>query len=410
MVVAAVIVVSDSDLSPLTLFGGLSLLKRAVLTAQKAGATTCYVSLGGESAWLRQELVGDARITNQIVWGLPEPSIVSAADRDHLWLLYPVDALFRHPLALQLAGTDTQGRLQVLPDANGAPLLVVGSGSEVVSMCQRLARQNSFAQAVSEETGETKKISSPQGHFLDCLRTVDDTPRLEHAMLRSLENSKDGVVDTYLNRKFSRPITRWLLRTPLTPNQITLLACSLSIVGGLCFLPGGYWGPLFGALLLQLSAVLDCCDGEVARIKFMESPLGDTLDIVCDTIGAIAIFLGIGAAVWQNGGSAYALPLGGVLAVGGALSFPFVTLAEKTEDAGRQRGGWEDTLIHNLLIGLTNRDYSLLIIAGALAGRLSWFLWGAAVGSHVFWMFLAWLLFRAGRFGLLRTMRGGRKG
>lgn len=410
MVVAAVIVASDSDLSPFTSFGGLSLLKRAVLTAQKAGAATCYVHLGGEPAWLRQEIAGDSRITCTIVWGLPDPDDASALDSNSSWLLYPIDALFRHSLILQVTGTDTQANLRALSDGQGVPLLVLGARAEIVSICQRLAQEHSFAHAINESAEEIQRITLPQGHFLACLRAGVDTPRLEHAMLRSLENSKDGVVDTYLNRKFSRPLTRWLLRTPFSPNQITLLACGLSILGGLCFVPGGYWGPLCGALLLQLSAVLDCCDGEVARIKFMESPLGDTLDIVCDTIGAIAIFLGIGVAVWKNGGSEYALALGGVLAAGGALSFPFVTLAEKTEEAGKQRGGWEDSLIHNLLIGLTNRDYSLLIIACALAGQLSVFLWGAAIGAHVFWIFLAWLLLRAGRFELFRSLRRRRRG
>jgi phosphatidylglycerophosphate synthase len=410
MVVAAVIVASDSDLSPLTSFGGLSLLKRAVLTAQRAGAATCYVNLGGESPALRQELEGDPRITSQVRWGLPDSSVISATDRDQFWLLYPVDAIFRHPFVLHLAATIARDKLTVIPDTNSAPVFVLGPKARVAPVCQSLGHRNSFAQALLEDTEETNWISPPQGHFCGRLRMEDDNAWLEHAMLRSLENSKDGVVDTYFNRKFSRLITRWLLRTPLTPNQITLLACSLSILGASCFVPGGYWGPLLGALLLQLSAVLDCCDGEVARIKFMESPLGNTLDIVCDTIGAIAIFLGIGVAVWKNGGSDYALVLGGVLAAGGVLSFPFVTLAEKTEDAGKQRGGWEDTLIHSLLLSLTNSDYSLLVIASAVVGQLSWFLWGAAVGSHVFWMFLAWLLFRAGRFSLLRTKGKGREG
>jgi phosphatidylglycerophosphate synthase len=409
MVVAAVIVSSDSNLSPLTVFGGLSLLKRAVLTAQRAGATTCYLSLGGEPAWLRQELAGDSRITSQVVWDLPDHDSIPKADLDQQWMLYPVDAIFRHPLVLQLTRTKAQEELTVILDSHDLPALILGPGTEVASIGKFLARHNSVPQALHNGTRAVQKMAPPQGHFLECLQTVDDAPRLERAMLRSLENSKDGVVDTYLNRKFSRPITRWLLRTPLTPNQITLLACSLGIVGALCFVPGGYWGPVFGALLLQLSTVLDCCDGEVARMKCLESSWGDTLDIVCDTIGSVAIFLGIGAAVWRNGDSAPALLLGGVLAVGGALSFPFVTLAEKTEDAGKQRGGWEDTLIHSLLIGLTTRDYSLLIIASAVAGQLSWFLWGAAVGSHVFWMFLAWLLFRAGRFSLLCTKRKGKE-
>jgi hypothetical protein len=140
----------------------------------------------------------------------------------------------------------------------------------------------------------------------------------------------------------------------------------------------------------------------------MESALGDTLDIVCDMVGAVAIFLGLGVAVWQNGATSHALSLAGLLALGGVLSFPLVTLAEKTEEAGKRRGGWEDTVIDKVLISLTNRDFSILILASALVGQLSWFLWGAAIGAHVFWLLLTWLLFRAGRFALVHRVWEGK--
>jgi phosphatidylglycerophosphate synthase len=174
----------------------------------------------------------------------------------------------------------------------------------------------------------------------------------------------------------------------------------------LCFFRGGYWGPVLGALLLQFSVVLDCCDGEIARVKFMESPLGDWLDIVCDTIVSIAIFLGVGVAVWRDGTVQHALVLAGILTVGGALSFPFVTFAEKTEAMGDRRNGWEDLVIKKLLSSLTTRDFSVVVVVSAVIGKLHWFLWGAALGAHVFWLFLAWLLFRAGRFAELTNMWG----
>jgi hypothetical protein len=88
--------------------------------------------------------------------------------------------------------------------------------------------------------------------------------------------------------------------------------------------------------------------------------------------------------------------------LGGVLAFPLVTLAEKTEEAGNRRGGWEDALIKKLLASLTTRDFSVLIVASALTGQLGWFLWGAAIGAQVFWLSLAWLLFRAGRFAWVR--------
>jgi hypothetical protein len=141
----------------------------------------------------------------------------------------------------------------------------------------------------------------------------------------------------------------------------------------------------------------------------MESPLGDWLDIVCDTVVNIAIFLGIGVAVWRDGVSHHALALAGLLAVGGFLAFPLVTLAEKTEETGERRGGWEDRLIKKLLASLTTRDFSILIVLSAVTGKFLWFLWGAAIGAQVFWLSLAWLLFRAGRFEQVRNVRERRE-
>ncbi|MGE0679971.1 MAG: CDP-alcohol phosphatidyltransferase family protein [Candidatus Binatia bacterium] len=404
MITVAVIVASDSGIAPLFQFGGLSLLKRAVLTAQKTGAVTCHILIPDTKFALRQELEGDPRITSRIVWGLtaipPDDSVEHASS----WLVFSLDTLFRQPLVQHLAEIVTPGQSFVVADRESTPLLLWVTETHARRLYQALVQEQSLGKAVVCVHRELIQLSLPPEHFLCRLQTEAAVAALEYALLRSLENSKDGIVDVYLNRKFSRPLTRGFLHTPITPNQITILAGVMSVLGAACFLFGGYFGPLFGALLLQFSGVLDCCDGEVARIKFMESPLGDTLDIVCDTIGAITIFLGIGAAVWKNGGSEFALTLGGVLALGGALSFPLVTLAERTEEEGNRRGGWEDALIHTLVTGLTNRDYSILILASALVGQLSWFLWGAAFGSHVFWVCLAWLLFRAGRFARLRSL------
>jgi hypothetical protein len=73
-------------------------------------------------------------------------------------------------------------------------------------------------------------------------------------------------------------------------------------------------------------------------------------------------------------------------------------LAEKTEAMGDRRGGWEDELMKRLIASLTTRDVSVVIFVSALTGKLLWFLWGAAIGAHVFWLLLIWLLWRAGRF------------
>ena len=409
MITMALIVVSGGGVSPLTQLGGLSLVKRAVLTAQKAGAATCWIVADPGRDELRHELRSDPRITSRVVWGQLNVAAMPATEQQGSCLVFATDTIFRHSLAEKLCRQAASGGTVAVTDAAGVAVLALTAGSFVPRIYAELAQGKSLPETTVLAGSEKTHPGSARSHFVRRLNSTADLARVEQDLLLSLENPRDGRVDTYFNRKLSRPITRWLLRTPLSPNHITLLSGAVGVLGALCFLPGGYWGPLLGALLLQFSVVLDCCDGEVARVKFMESPLGDWLDIVCDTVVHIAVFLGMGVAVWRNGATSHALALAGALAVGGALAFPLVTLAEKTEEAGNRRGGWEDNVIKKLLASLTTRDFSVLIVAGALIGRLEWFLWGAAVGAHVFWLSLAWLLFRAGRFAGVRRVWEGKE-
>jgi len=402
MINMAVIVVSSGGVSPLTQLGGLSLVKRAVLTAQKAGVATCGIVTAADQEELRHELQNDPRVTSRVVWG--QLDLAGMPEQESSCLVFAADTIFHHPLAQHLYQQATSGRTVAVTDAAGVPVLALTACSCVPQICAELTQGKSLPETTVLARSEKVQTGAAPSHFVRRLTMDSDLARVEQDLLLSLENPRDGQVDTYFNRKLSRLITRWLLRTPLSPNHITVLSGTVGVLGALCFLPGGYWGPLLGALLLQFSVVLDCCDGEVARVKFMESPLGDWLDIVCDTVVHIAIFLGMGVAVWRNGATSHALALAGILAVGGALAFPLVTLAEKTEEAGNRRGSWEDILIKKLLASLTTRDFSVLIVASALTGQLAWFLWGAAIGAQVFWLSLAWLLFRAGRFAWVRRV------
>src|SRR5215510_8049839 len=102
MVVAAVIVGPNGGLSPLWSFGGLSLCKRAVLTAQKAGASRCHLHIAGDISAVRQELEHDPRITSQLVWSLNKEASPPTIEPETCWLVYPVNSIFRHPLVAAL--------------------------------------------------------------------------------------------------------------------------------------------------------------------------------------------------------------------------------------------------------------------------------------------------------------------
>ncbi len=203
---------------------------------------------------------------------------------------------------------------------------------------------------------------------------------------------QDGFVDRYFNRKLSGPLTQVFMKTPLTPNQITLIAFGVGLGSAFCFLIGEYYYGILGAVLFQLSAVLDCCDGEVARLKSMQSRFGWWLDLITDNIVHGAIFLAIAWASYQQTGQAWRFAPGVAASVGIFLSLCFVILRERQIAVYPIPKGFSDAL-GRLIDRMTNRDFSLAILFFALIGHLEWFVWMAALGANIFWMLL-WRLYR----------------
>jgi phosphatidylglycerophosphate synthase len=213
---------------------------------------------------------------------------------------------------------------------------------------------------------------------------------VERGLLRGLDSASDGWVDRYLNRKVSPWLSRRLLRTPLTPNQVSLLALGIGLVAALSFTHGSWLSGVMGALLLQWSAVIDCCDGEVARLKFLESTTGYYLDIACDNVVHVAVFVGIAWSSFQDLGRTSAL-LGALAAFGTMMAFVVVF----TTRHGRARKA--SATLDRLIDRLSNRDFSLILLVCAVTGTLGWFLWALAIGVNLFWPIVLGLALRAQR-------------
>ena len=131
---------------------------------------------------------------------------------------------------------------------------------------------------------------------------IDD---IEKQFLRGSGKSQDGFVSRYLNRPISRVVTRLLLRFPTTPNAWTLLILPIPIVASLILLYGTYWSFLWGLVLFQIFSVLDGCDGEIARAKFLESESGRRLDYLCDVVSNILLAIGLGFGLSRESGGLF---------------------------------------------------------------------------------------------------------
>lgn len=274
-----------------------------------------------------------------------------------------------------------RGRL-LAPDGQGLPLGVVANASG-----DWRARLES---APGVPAGDPAAVVTSE--------TVHDAERQYWA---SLSSSSDGVVDRHFNRPVGRLLSKRLAGTGITPNQVSVIASLIGLASAALFALGTPGAALAGALVLQLSAVIDCVDGDLARALFRQSALGKWLDIVGDQVVHIAVFLGIGVGLWRSGSGAPVIALGAVAALGVVLSF-LVVLRALLRPALRGR-----SRLQRLIDATTNRDFSVLLLGFALFQVLDWFLWLAAVGSHVFWIVAAVLQIQESRSETVQTHAQG---
>ncbi len=115
-----------------------------------------------------------------------------------------------------------------------------------------------------------------------------------------------GLVEVLFNRRLSTLLTRLLVRTPLTPNQVTVLSFFVLLPGAYLLSTGERIALIGAGLLIQLSFTLDCCDGELARLRGISSPFGAWLDGLLDRIAELVLCLALGAALEHQSDDPYA--------------------------------------------------------------------------------------------------------
>lgn len=168
---------------------------------------------------------------------------------------------------------------------------------------------NSYAAIAPAAHEEWQAITAPE----DCVTA-------EHKLDGWLVKPTDGRFARF-NRRISIPISRQLIKTPITPNAVTFIILAVSVAAGVFFARGGYWNMLAGALLSVWASILDGCDGEVARFKLQSSKFGCWLDTICDYLYYVMTFAGIAWGLKRASNTNVYLGWGGVLVAGMFLSF-----------------------------------------------------------------------------------------
>jgi phosphatidylglycerophosphate synthase len=245
--------------------GGLSVLERQLHTLSRAGLRRVWVSTEQPAAAATGSRLPAGL---EVFWnqrgaaGVPAPCqppflVVSGS---HFIRVETLAHIARHPGGRHTAYLDAQkvSVIQVVP----TPL---------------------EAQAPALEQ------ALPEGAALTLAHPVADAATVDWLLAAGIK-SADGFMARHFDRHISLAVSRALLDTQVSPNMMTVLSSLVGLLGTTFFLFHNWTAHMTGAVLVWLHSVLDGCDGELARIRFQESPLGADIDFWGDNLVHISLF------------------------------------------------------------------------------------------------------------------------
>lgn len=124
--------------------------------------------------------------------------------------------------------------------------------------------------------------------------------------LRHAIKGDDAWFATFVAAPIANRILGRIEHTRVTPNQLTLASMAAAAFAAASFALASYPALLVGALAIQISFVLDCLDGQLARHREQTSAFGAWLDLMGDYLQDVLLVAGIAWGVASREGNASA--------------------------------------------------------------------------------------------------------
>ncbi|MEE9277740.1 MAG: NTP transferase domain-containing protein, partial [Dehalococcoidia bacterium] len=409
-------VAATADSKPLLRVMGLPLIERTIATAHRAGISEFYVVIGHNADCLDEALLDISRRRRLPLTVLPSQdwaegngaSLLAARDLLHdEFVLLMADHVVEESVIRSLLDDGLAGAAVRLAADFGVESAswvdpedvtrVRTKGDRIVDIGKGLEQYDAYdtgvflcspaifaAAAQSRRHGDASvsgalrelarsgraKVTDVSGLAWIDVDTARDAGNAKTLVAASLAKPRDGWVSRVLNRPLSsRIFTPLLLRLfpAITPNQVSALSLAAAAAAMLAFF---FRQPIVGGAAIYLASVLDGSDGEVARLKRLESPFGKFFDAVLDRYADSLILFGMlyfSATASANAhlfGDAW-MPLifvVGMLALAGNWMVSY-TSAKAATDLGY---GYRGRLI------ATGRGRDLRLLLLTLGGILAW--------------------------------------
>src|SRR5215831_556605 len=374
---------------------GLPLLHRVLLGGSKAGVRRWIVLVQREVQWVRSSLATAYKLRD-IAWQVHD---LHAIESGHLAAAFPVEdvlvvtvpAVFDYRVLAKLQDAPTPTLCVTTAAASTLADIIVHDGRIVTGATQGAPAYRSTGILRCSGTQLGQVLGQASEEISQCLWLLITEPldtsvaMAEAQLLRSLGREGDSMLVRMVDRRLSQILTKRLMHTSVTPNQITLGSAAVGLMGAFFLAqPSQVWQVL-GSLLFLLSTIMDGCDGEIARLTFQESAFGAKLDLIMDNVVHLVVFPSIALGLYRREYDTLYFVLGGLtldgILVSIAVYLPYLLRRQKMHST-----------LARFYEHLASRDFAYILPVLALIDRLQWFLWATTMGSYLFagaWVVIA---------------------
>jgi len=312
---------------PLTWLLGLSLIERIIYTSKSAGINEFIIVVGYKGDEIKKHLGNGSKYGVKISF-IDNPewskgngvSVLKAREllSNENFILLMSDHLFDKEILKKLLNiSNCNNKVLLSVDSNlkndlidkkdvtkvlvcdgvikqiGKEILEYNAYDTGIFLCSPIifdALEESIKRGDYSLTGAIKILSEKKNAYIVDVKNkfwidVDNEKMYKKAkkyLLKSLIKPEDGFISKKINRKISlyffTPLFFKIYKN-ITPNQVSFISFFIAIASSLSFI---FNNPVIGAILLQTASIIDGCDGEIARLKYLQSPFGDFLDALLD--------------------------------------------------------------------------------------------------------------------------------
>ena len=333
------------DTKPLVQILGLCLIERAILTAKKSGIKEFCIVTGYHGEKIREQLLDGKKYGVKIDYVQNDSwtrgnaiSVLKARDNfKESFVLLMADHNYDRRILDQLLKIKIgKDECILCVDKNPKDHLNIDDATKVLTVDHRIetigkdlsdyncidtgificnpvifdALEQSISKGDEGLSGGIKILA--QRHKMKYMLLGDnfwidvddktDRKNAEILIINKLKKDTDGPVSKILNRPISLRISKIILKTGITPDQISVMSFVIGLVGASFFFFGEYFYLILGGILIHIHSIVDGCDGEVARLKLRQTKYGGWLDSVLDRYADAAIILGLVYGYWSING------------------------------------------------------------------------------------------------------------